>query len=29
MEIDEDKTFCPFRTLKLKNGVKTTVVLLL
>ena len=24
MEIDEEKTFCPFRTTKLKNGVKTT-----
>ena len=23
MEIDEEKTFCPFRTTKLKNGVKT------
>ena len=24
MEIDEEKTFCPVRTTKLKNGVKTT-----
>ena len=24
MEIDEEKTFCPFRATKLKNGVKTT-----
>ena len=24
MEIEEEKTFCPFRTTKLKNGVKTT-----